>query len=643
MKIKKMFGEKIITLSLVLSLVLSPLSALASVSSAVDYLKSQTPDAWTTQALVVSGETGMNNDHLKTVVGVSTPEPASTDYARTILALASVGKNPANFGSEDYIAKLKTFYINNQMGDEGLFNDDAWSILALASVGQADSMESQSAKNFLLANQNSDGGWGWMVGGGSDTDDTAAIIMALVETGMSSSDSVVVNALDYLSLAQNADGGFPNDPVSPWGTDSNSNSDALVISALYKVGQDPATWDKEGNNPITNLNSLQDVDGGFWWANPENYKNTLSTAQAVIALSGKSYPVGYYEAVPLKLSIDQLSLNSGETSNITVEYFDGENWLGLEGATVLASDKAIYTTDSEGKITAELPSGKYLLLAEKNNYLSSEPTEVEVITVSNAGGGGGGFFFPLLPNLGNNQEDIVDTESENKTTEIKIEEVKTEEVIIEQIEPVEVKVLGVEYKKNITPEEQISLEAQDINQNIAISVVIQNTESVATQNLVPADFDKHIKALITDKENLTQEQIKTISDFINYGTTSVQKLGAGERASLLNSYKSIFEKLPTSTTEWEDVLKIGNGLTPSQVINNDQAKADFVKIYKKEVDLNNAQDKLVIDMMVYGLKTEVRNLDQEKIALKKFQAVYGTNPNDARTWNILQAIAYAGE
>ena len=90
--------------------------------------------------------------------------------------------------------------------------------------------------------------------------------MALVETGANASDPAIVKALDYLRSMQNADGGFPYNPV--WGTDSDSGSDAWVICALNKLGQDPATWSKDGNNPMLNLQSLQDADGGFWWENP---------------------------------------------------------------------------------------------------------------------------------------------------------------------------------------------------------------------------------------------------------------------------------------------------------------------------------------------------------------------------------------
>lgn len=245
--------------SVVLIAMFLPSFVLAGVPEAVTYLSSQTQDAWITQALIAAGENDVPTSRLSSV-----PEggfnPAN-DYAKTILALAAAGQNPTTFGNIDYVAKLKSYYDGSQMGDASLLNDDIWSILALASVFQADSTEAVAAKDFLIAKQNADGGWGYDLIGGSDTNDTAAAIMALVEVGISASDSVITKALDYLRSLQNTDGGFPYNP--DWGSDSDSGSDSWVICALNKIGQDPViNWtilDGDGNshNPITNLGMME--------------------------------------------------------------------------------------------------------------------------------------------------------------------------------------------------------------------------------------------------------------------------------------------------------------------------------------------------------------------------------------------------
>ena len=62
-------------------------------------------------------------------------------------------------------------------------------------------------------------------------------------------------ALDYLKAQQNADGGFPYISPSPYGTDSDSNSTAVVIWAIKAAGQDPAgdDWKRDVQAAIKQL------------------------------------------------------------------------------------------------------------------------------------------------------------------------------------------------------------------------------------------------------------------------------------------------------------------------------------------------------------------------------------------------------
>lgn len=454
---------------LLLTMLFQPIVINADVSKSVTYLKSQAQDPWITQALIAAGEDNVPTGHLTQVSG-----NLATDYAKTILALASAGKNPKTFGNIDYVQKLKTYFSNNQMGDAGLINDDMWSVLALASVKENNSAEVVASKNFILSNQNADGGWGYAVGGDSDTNDTATAIMALVEAGVSASNSVIANAVLYLHSAQNTDGGFS------WsiGGDSDSGSDAWVLSALYKIGQNPVLWDKNGNNPITHLESLEDTDGGFWWVKPgtSDFNNKAMTAYAVIALSGKSFPVGYYnnqsgnfhlriegqngnicdtyidggtaldaiknasskceysyeitestfgaylskindEAAagmsgwmyfvnnvapmvgagdyvlsagdkilwyyggwgwqPTRLSVNNNNPDSGVSITAKVEYFNGQSWLNLEGATIKGGGQD-YSTNNAGEAIMTLADGYYTFYAVKNNFVRSDKETVAV-------------------------------------------------------------------------------------------------------------------------------------------------------------------------------------------------------------------------------------------------------------------------
>jgi len=285
---------------LIFSLVLPGLAEIDNAT--INYLKDQTPDPWITMALTAAGETDLDLGHLKEVSG-----NLATDYEKTILALTATGKDPRTFGNIDFVVQLKGFYQDNQIGSPDLLNDDFWGILALVSAGESVSNQIiQDSKNFILNNQNEDGGWSYSVGGASDTNDTAAAIMALLEVKVSSTDPVTTKAIDYLKSTQNDDGGFPYQP----GSKSDSGSGAWVISAIYKLGEDPSNWQKNDQNPVDHLKSLQRSDGSFKWVASEDRGYPALTAYAVIALTQNYYPINRLHHLRIE----------GENNNICAAY-----------------------------------------------------------------------------------------------------------------------------------------------------------------------------------------------------------------------------------------------------------------------------------------------------------------------------------
>ncbi len=276
--------KTILILLIVIIVFWQVLPGLAEVdNSTINYLKNQTPDSWITMALIAVGETSLDLEHLKEVNG-----NLATDYEKTILALTAAGENPRTFGNINFISQLKTFHKDGQIGSSDLLNDDFWGILALVSAGEnISSSIIQDSKSFILTHQNQDGGWSYSVSGSSDTNDTAVAIIALLEVQVSASDSAIVKAVDYLKLNQNDDGGFPYSP----GDESDSGSDAWVVSAIYKLSEDPYNWTKNNNNPVDHLKSLQREDGSFKWIVSEDKGYSVLTAYAVIALTQNYYPI----------------------------------------------------------------------------------------------------------------------------------------------------------------------------------------------------------------------------------------------------------------------------------------------------------------------------------------------------------------
>ncbi len=143
---------------------------------------------------------------------------------------------------------------------------------------------------------------------------------------------------------------------------------------------------------------------------------------------------------------------------------------------------------------------------------------------------------------------------------------------------------------------------------------------------------------------LEEKEQYIFNNFIAYGTDSTLRLGEGERTGVLNSYKKTFSKLPKTTEEWSDLLKIANGRWPNErnIEVEEEANVDFERVYLRKSDRSNPYDDAAIVIMSYGLRLKTRNLESEKTAIIIFKDIYGFYPVDALAWDIVRAIAYSG-
>lgn len=158
---------------------------------------------------------------------------------------------------------------------------------------------------------------------------------------------------------------------------------------------------------------------------------------------------------------------------------------------------------------------------------------------------------------------------------------------------------------------------------------------------------KHLEKLTKNVKRVSEEMENALNSFITYGVdNNTKKLGEGERAAVIYSYKTAFEKLPETEEELADAIKIANGRWPS--ITNEKAekraKAQFERIYKRIADMEDSKDNAAVTVMAYGLrqKAENRNIDSEKSGINTFKNIYGYHPNSTEDWNIMQAITYSG-
>jgi len=232
-------------------------------------------------------------------------------YARLVLAIIAAGEDPSAFGpgdatyapGGDYLSKLKELHNGVQFtdgfGSVDLLNDDFWGLLALIAAREPRSSTLVSTTvTFIKDNQAEDGGWCWGTTAnpyysGSDVDDTAAAIMALIAAGENPYSAVINDAMAYMREQQDFCGGFLS-----WGV-ANLGSTNVAVDAMNSAMRNPLSsyWTPGTVNPVDYILGFQEAEGSFFdpgaWT-PAREKNT---SDAIIALLGKSYPVRYYHIV----------------------------------------------------------------------------------------------------------------------------------------------------------------------------------------------------------------------------------------------------------------------------------------------------------------------------------------------------------
>ncbi len=210
------------------------------------------------------------------------------DLERTILALRACGATVRSLPGGDPVARL--LRLRDSDGSFGhLASLTAFGVFALRAAGYpASSPLVRSAGRWLARQQDSDGGFGFATrGGGSDVDDTSAVLQALVDAGVRSG-PVVARAVSFLLRAQNLDGGYPQEP----GGQSNAQSSAWAIQALIAAGRNVDGVRRQGSrSPLGYLESLLAPDGSVRYSRTGSQTPVWVTAQALTAIAGRPFPI----------------------------------------------------------------------------------------------------------------------------------------------------------------------------------------------------------------------------------------------------------------------------------------------------------------------------------------------------------------
>ncbi|MDO5844096.1 MAG: helical backbone metal receptor [Methanocorpusculum sp.] len=207
------------------------------------------------------------------------------ELAKKITLLVQFGIDPHNYNGHDCVADLKSKIKSDGRGGDYVYTT-YWTIFGLTAAGE----DASKSVAWLKTQQQSDGGFGSYgkeYGDVSDSDNTAASIMALIAGGVSPDDTVIKKAVQFLRDVQESSGGYNYGYYSQ----SNLASTAWVIQALCAAGVDPSTVTKNGVSPVDYLLSLQREDGSFKYTEYTVDSPVGMTARAVTALTGKPYPV----------------------------------------------------------------------------------------------------------------------------------------------------------------------------------------------------------------------------------------------------------------------------------------------------------------------------------------------------------------
>jgi len=294
--------------------IVKALDYLQSIQAADGSIGSYSDSAWAVMAIAAAGQ----NPHewgnpsvvayLKNNASLISGEfNLGTAYARMVLSIIAADADPSSFGpgdptyapGGDYLSKLKELHNGTQFtdgfGNTDTLNDDFWGIMALiASREPRDSALITSTVAFIKDNQAEDGGWSWATPanpwyGESDVDSTAAAIMALRAAGEHPGSVAIANGIAYMKDNQDISGGFFS-----WGAVSLAST-IQSVDAIKSTGGDPSgtTWIPYITSPVNFVLGMQEEQGSFFdpgaWM-PMREKNS---SDAIVALLGKPYPVGY--------------------------------------------------------------------------------------------------------------------------------------------------------------------------------------------------------------------------------------------------------------------------------------------------------------------------------------------------------------
>jgi hypothetical protein len=246
---------------------------------------------------------------------------STTDFERELLVVDAAGTSPTDFGGVNLLETILQRRLTQPGSNDGAFvqeaasgepamNDTIFAVLALSPIRQpAAETAVRAAAEWVEREQDCDHGWpatAYRIGGAcpngggslrgepeSEVDMTGAAIEALNAAGrQGAAKEIEQHAFEYLKTAQDANGGFSEEPGNP---EPNVASTAWVVQAMWSAGINPETWVTHSGlaseEPLGYMASLQQEDGHIRWEQSQEWNGVWMTAYVGAAMAGDSYPI----------------------------------------------------------------------------------------------------------------------------------------------------------------------------------------------------------------------------------------------------------------------------------------------------------------------------------------------------------------
>jgi hypothetical protein len=288
---------------------------------------------------------------------------AGSDITQVIATLLESRNPDSGFGG------AKGYPVSNNL-------DTALALQAFKAANYSDTTLLGQSLNYLISNQNTDGGWGFTSGDVSNTYVTSIALRAL-----SAYNSVFINqnsinqASAFLLAHQNTDGGFGDSPSTVYST-------ALSLMSMIESGQGSTQTILSG---ISYLTSSQLADGSW---NDDPYSTALALqalAEARPNLSISSTGITFSNSMPQSgaaTTISAVIRNTGydNASNVIVRFYLGEP---AAGGTRIGTDQIIpfiaLGSSAQASITASFTGtgGKTIFVVVDPDNLISETSKAD--------------------------------------------------------------------------------------------------------------------------------------------------------------------------------------------------------------------------------------------------------------------------